>query len=310
MITDTGPEAESYCASLQAGTLDKVRVIAPWIPADSHGDIVDVGTGTGALAFPLAAMFPHRRLTGVDADPGMLAVARRWRPRGSNLEFRLGSAQQPQSAGAASVIFSSVLHEVYSYGGRSLSMVASALRAAYASMLPGGRVIVRDFVRPADARRRVVLRHRLPDMVPGHDFLTFSMQFAGRVALDGAWPEGSEMCYATDLAGAYEFIARKDFHRLWSRELLEVYTFWDLGEAKNLLRAAGFRIVHEELIQSDWVLKASVFGNIRLLDAETGALIAFPPRQCLLVGEKPPCDRTTRREFGGRDRRVEGGVLL
>lgn len=40
------------------------------------GDVVDLGCGDGAVAGPLRARFPERRLVGVDASPAMLAQAR------------------------------------------------------------------------------------------------------------------------------------------------------------------------------------------------------------------------------------------
>lgn len=40
------------------------------------GDVVDLGCGDGAVAGPLRARFPGRRVVGVDASPAMLAQAR------------------------------------------------------------------------------------------------------------------------------------------------------------------------------------------------------------------------------------------
>lgn len=286
-MMENGRDLERYCASLHAGTREKERAIAPWIPGHRNGEIVDVGMGTGSLALQLAVKLPRLRVVAVDACPEMLRVARGTTPRPSNLEFRSGFAEQPQTSRAAAVVFCSVLHEVYSYNGGSLLSVANALKAAYESLVPGGRVIVRDFVRPLDDRRKVILRHWIEDIRQGHDFCAFWRRFWGPVALDGIWGDLSAMRYSTDLGSAYEFIARKDFHRFWCRELRERYGFWDRGEAETLVLDAGFRILHAELMRSEWVERRSLAGKIQLLDAETRAPVAFPTRHLLLVAEKP-----------------------
>ncbi|MCU0911802.1 MAG: methyltransferase domain-containing protein [Rhodobacteraceae bacterium] len=46
------------------------------VPDVPSGDIVDLGSGTGAVAAALAARWPGRRLVGVDASSAMLAEAR------------------------------------------------------------------------------------------------------------------------------------------------------------------------------------------------------------------------------------------
>ena len=49
-----------------------VRVVAPTAPA-----VVDLGTGSGALAAAIIKVRPKARLIGIDADEAMLAAARR-----------------------------------------------------------------------------------------------------------------------------------------------------------------------------------------------------------------------------------------
>lgn len=49
-----------------------VRVVAPTAPA-----VVDLGTGSGALAAAIRKVRPKARLIGIDADEAMLAAARR-----------------------------------------------------------------------------------------------------------------------------------------------------------------------------------------------------------------------------------------
>jgi release factor glutamine methyltransferase len=53
-----------------------VEAVLERVPHDRQIDILDVGTGTGAIALALAANLPQARLTAVDLSAAALAVAR------------------------------------------------------------------------------------------------------------------------------------------------------------------------------------------------------------------------------------------
>jgi len=55
-----------------------VEAVLDWARSqpDQHLRIVDVGTGSGAIAIALAAVLEHASLTAIDISPGALAVAR------------------------------------------------------------------------------------------------------------------------------------------------------------------------------------------------------------------------------------------
>ncbi len=63
------------------------------LPAGSSSSVVDLGTGSGAIALAIAAERPGARIVGVDVSAGALAVARRnARTLGlTHIEWRLGS---------------------------------------------------------------------------------------------------------------------------------------------------------------------------------------------------------------------------
>lgn len=106
-------------------------------PARVGMDVLDVGCGTG---IQLAGYQRARcRVSGIDASPAMLAVARR--RLGDEASLRLGDATRlpyPDQAFDL-VLASTVLHEM-SAGAR-----AAALGEISRVLRPGGRVLLTDF---------------------------------------------------------------------------------------------------------------------------------------------------------------------
>src|SRR5262249_11436728 len=132
--------------ALEAGLPQKLAVIEPWGRSWPAGTMVDICAGTGALAARQADRHPGSSVLGVDIATPLVHRARRRYGGCQNLAFRRGDACQVHAQHAVTVIFCSVLHEVYSYHGDAMTAVEKALVAAWHSLLPAGRVIIRDFV--------------------------------------------------------------------------------------------------------------------------------------------------------------------
>jgi SAM-dependent methyltransferase len=217
---------EAYCGALQGGASEKIRAVLPWIRAVPGSEILDIGSGTGLIAAEQARRLRRASVVAIDSLPEMLAAAQRLHGGWPNLQFREGAADQIHSAGATCVVLSSVLHEVYSYNGRSGEAVGRVLRAAWQSLHPGGRLIIRDFVRPACHEKLVFLKHRSSDIVYGHDFASFSRNNPHHITLFESISKENYIYYRTDLGSAFEFILRKDYHYMWDFEHEERYGYW------------------------------------------------------------------------------------
>jgi SAM-dependent methyltransferase len=246
-----------------------------------------MGTGTGFLAAFVARSHADVPVLAVDADPAMLALAAKRHGSLPNLDFRLGNATHLAAVNATSVVLSSVLHEVYSaVPDEGREAVAAALGAARKSLKPGGSLVIRDFVFPEEGESRVVLRHDKRDIVPGHDFATFSERFFGRVLRDEVSSTDEAVEYTTDLESACEFVLRKDFHEMWEMELLERYGFWTRRRAERALLEAGFHLEHFELLDDAWIVASSLAGKATLRDAATGEYMPFPSCKALVVARR------------------------
>jgi SAM-dependent methyltransferase len=284
---------DNYCDALDAGLPQKLRIIEPWVRTWSGAEIVDVGAGTSALAARLAQRSPDSAVIAVDAAAAMVARSQSrygWIP---NLVVRLGDAADAHSESASCVILCSVLHEVYSYAGDSLAAVRNAVAAASRSLLPGGTLIIRDFVTPVDAGLPVLFRQPHADIVPGNDFLSFASSFCREILVRGLHADAHGIVYETDALSACEYLLRKDYHEMWEAELHERYGFWTSEEAIGIVQAAGFSIVHTRLVHSAWQLQGGLRSRVDLTDRWSGRPLSSAPCQILLVAEKPLTARRT-----------------
>jgi ubiquinone/menaquinone biosynthesis C-methylase UbiE len=109
--------------------------------------VLDLGAGTGTLAIMLEGLVPGAQVTGLDADPEILALARRKAAQaGARVEFVEGfSTELPFAEASFDVVLSTLFfHHLEPEAKRTtLSEVARVLR-------PGGRLHVADWGKPTD----------------------------------------------------------------------------------------------------------------------------------------------------------------
>jgi ubiquinone/menaquinone biosynthesis C-methylase UbiE len=123
---------------------DLVRQAA--IGADT--DVLDLGCGTGTLALIVKEVEPRARVTGIDIDPEILAIAS-GKVDAAGVEIRLveGSATDPPLPPASfdRVLSTLMLHHLTTPQKRE------ALAAVRALLRPGGELHVADWGKPQNA---------------------------------------------------------------------------------------------------------------------------------------------------------------
>jgi SAM-dependent methyltransferase len=168
----------NYLATMNAARSDKERMIELVKP----GRIVEIGPGGGVVLDLLEQRLAGSEIIGVDASREAVdALAQRARAHGSRWRVVHGTAEQLGELVAPpldSVVFCSILHEVYSYTEPrfTLASVERVIRAAFAALAPGGRIVIRDGLQPPPGRRRMHLI--APDARATFD--RFVAQFEGR----------------------------------------------------------------------------------------------------------------------------------
>ena len=129
------------------------RVVLPWAldGYDLTGDVLEIGSGSGAMAEGLAATFPAVRLTVTDIDEAMVASARRRLARRSNITAEQAdvTALPFPSASFDAVTSYLMLHHVISW--------REALRECARVLRPGGMFLGYDLTDTRVAR----MTHRI-----------------------------------------------------------------------------------------------------------------------------------------------------
>lgn len=125
------------------------RVVLPWAlqGVSPAGEVLEIGSGSGAMAARLAERFPEMRLTATDYDEAMVAIARE-RLAGSGdrvtVERADATALHYEDGRFDAVLSFIMLHHVMDWEG-ALAEVARVLR-------PGGTLVGYDVVASAPAR--------------------------------------------------------------------------------------------------------------------------------------------------------------
>ncbi|MBL9014913.1 MAG: methyltransferase [Myxococcales bacterium] len=170
----------NYLATMNAARSDKARML-DHVVAPSGGTIVEIGPGGGVVLDLLEARFPQAEIIGVDLSREVVAALEsRAASGGHRWKIVLGAAEDLAALvpAADTVVFCSILHEVYSYTEPKfqLASVERVVRAAFDILRPGGRLLIRDGVMPPPGTRRI--RLIAPDVRPVLDL--FCAQFEGR----------------------------------------------------------------------------------------------------------------------------------
>ena len=154
-----------WCRSLPWRAFTR-RAVFPWAlgPAELRGDVLELGSGSGAMAVELLERYPAIRLTATDVDPAMRAAAT------ARLD-RYGERATVREADAVNLPFDDatfdavvsfiMLHHVIDWE-RALAEIARVLR-------PGGVFAGYDLVASGPARllHRVDRSHSRPATAAG-----------------------------------------------------------------------------------------------------------------------------------------------
>ncbi len=265
--------------------------------------VVDVGSGGGVLLDLLEDKYPDKNIIGTDISENVIDVlnkkkkseGHKWNVKRHNfvdgpflVEGRTGKIN--------SIIFSSIIHEIFSYtetaeGRFNIDTVKTALKNAYESLRPGGRIIIRDGVKtpvpikengeidtPADTLAVTFLEKSGMDF-----FKNYMKDFEGlpdiqdrRILID------EEECR---VEGCTNFIREFLYTYTWgqesySHEVQEQFGYFTIEEYEEFFKSLGARV-----IRADAFLEPGYPEHLKskiVLEPDK-----YPDSNCIVVVEKP-----------------------
>ena len=145
---------DRYRVSIERLTVQDVAVFfqealaaLPQLVADlsNGGRVVDIHCGGGRWLIAMAKRFPRLELVGVEFEPDSVARARRRVEEAGlsdRIEIRPGTVDQPAATSRYDLAY-------FQYALHQLGNPPDALRAAWAALRPGGRLVVLDWALPS-----------------------------------------------------------------------------------------------------------------------------------------------------------------
>jgi SAM-dependent methyltransferase len=267
---------EVYAAGMEASAADKAKLLRYVRP----GVIADLGCGTGTVLELLRRRSPDSEVIGVDCSPEMIE---RCRKRFPGLELRKGDIADRlfEDGSIDTIVLCSIMHEVFSYKGYDYSAVRRTLAHCAAALKPGGRLILRDGVKPArqDAVYLTFLRPAARDK-----FLRFSKEF-GSSEIVWRMKDGRVQVARRD---AMEFLTKYIYDVNWRFEVKEQFGVFTLDDWGEEFRKAGLRVVHRESYLIEWLRKTHWEKDV-LMEVKTPRGYEptdYPDSTMVIVGEK------------------------
>jgi SAM-dependent methyltransferase len=283
---------EVYAAGMEASAADKAKLLRYVRP----GVIADLGCGTGTVLELLRRRSPDSEFIGVDCSPEMI---RRCRKRFPGLRFLKKDITGPlfKPASVDTIVLCSILHEVFSYKGFDYSAVRRTLAHCAAALKPGGRLILRDGVKPArqDAVYLTFLRPAARDK-----FLRFSKEF-GSSEIVWRMKDGRVQVARRD---AMEFLTKYIYDVNWRFEVKEQFGVFTLDDWKIELEKAGLRVLHSESYLIEWLRKTHWEKDV-VIEAKNGRGYQptdYPHSTMLIAAGKAPA-RGVRSKKGSKAER-------
>ncbi|HEY2491621.1 MAG TPA: class I SAM-dependent methyltransferase [Paenibacillus sp.] len=256
--------------------------------------VLDIGPGGGVMLDLIEQELPNVKPIGIDISSNVIeALERKKQLEGHTWEVMKGDALALQNyvekGTIDTVIFSSILHELYSYipyNGHKFNhdTVAAALTSAYAMLSPGGRIIIRDGImtEPINQKRRIIFYES-----DGVDWLRrYAKDFAGR-EIKFKVLSGNEVIMlvndAMEFLYTYTWGAEAYVHEVqeqfgyFTPSQFHAFIIETLGEEARIL-------VSQHILQAGYTEELSK--RIKIMD-EQGNEVDLPDSTCLLVIAKP-----------------------
>jgi len=312
---------DKYLATMNSTEESTKNSIVDFVTGDI---LVDVGSGGGVLLDLLEERFPEKHVIGTDISENVIGVLNKKRAAEGHhwTVERHNFVDGPflvegEKGRVDTIIFSSIIHEIFSYtetpeGRFRPEVVEQALRNAFDSLAPGGRIVIRDGVRTisaADAKRMAEAAERGVQLSgPAQDPTAgtacvypgglLTVTFHQRAGLDFFQNYVHDFEGLTDIedkritvdpeklrvSGCVDFMREFLYTYTWgqesySHEVQEQFGYYTIEEYRQVLERLGARV-----LRADAFLEPGYPEHLRPLVTLEPDI--YPDSNCILVAEK------------------------
>jgi SAM-dependent methyltransferase len=267
---------EVYAEGMEASAADKAKILQFVRP----GFIADLGCGTGTVMELLRRKFRKSQFVGVDLSPEMVERCAKRFP-GAEIRRHDITLRLFDDASIDTVVLCSIMHEVFSYKGYDYGAVRNTLRHCAEALRPGGRLIIRDGLKPA--REDVVYLTFLNENAYDK-FVRFSLDFGSSEIV---WKLIDNRIQVAR-RDAMEFLTKYIYDVNWKYEVKEQFGVFNLNGWAEEFRRVGLKVIHKESYLIPW-LRVTHWEKDVKIEVKTAKGFRptdYPHSTMILVGEK------------------------
>ncbi|MBO7339354.1 MAG: methyltransferase [Lachnospiraceae bacterium] len=276
---------EKYLATMNASEESTKNSIIAYVTGQT---VVDVGSGGGVLLDLLEKEYPEKTIIGTDISDNVLQVLDKkkaeeghaWTVRRHNF------CEETFPEKVDAILFSSILHEVFSYtetenGRFDVASVERALQNAYDSLNPGGRIIIRDGVKsPVDGSTTIEIMFKDPEGI--EFFENYVRDFEGLKDIEDKKIEIDKAAgkVRADANFAREFLYTYTWGKQsYAHEVQEQFGYFTIEEFRKFFERLGAKVLRcESFLEPGYVT--------HLAPKVSLSPDRFPDSNCIVVVEK------------------------